>query len=166
MAGLTTYKGGCDRATYTKNLEKAATLAQRHGVDILIEPINTRDMPGYFLTTTEDARDVIDEVGASNIKLQFDLYHRHMMEGGVERAIGEFVDITAHYQVAGPPDRGEPHPSDLDFRPLFEQIDKSGFQGWIGCEYKPRGDTRDGLNWFDACGVLPNGGQDSSRLFT
>ncbi|MBY0224728.1 MAG: TIM barrel protein [Hyphomicrobium sp.] len=152
MAGLDAH--GTDRDVYLKNLTLAAEWARGDDVDILIEPINTFDMPGYFLTTTEAARDVIREVGAANLGLQFDLYHRHRMQGGVLEAIAEFAPIARHYQCANPPDRSEPAVDSLDYRRIFEAIDSTGFTGWIGCEYKPRGTTLEGLEWPGRCGVV------------
>lgn len=151
MAGLTTH--GANRKDYVANLMLAAEWAHPLGIDILIEPINTRDMPGYFLTKTEDAEAIIREAGAPNIGLQFDCYHRHIMQGDVEAAIPQFAPITRHYQCAAPPDRGEPGTGDLDYRAIFRAIDATGYEGWIGCEYKPRGDTVSGLDWPAKCGV-------------
>ncbi|WP_072396626.1 2-oxo-tetronate isomerase [Hyphomicrobium sp. CS1GBMeth3] len=151
MAGLATH--GATRETYIANLRLAADWAAPSGIDILIEPINTRDIPGYFLTRTAEARDVIAEVGAPNLGLQFDLYHRHLMEGDIENALAEFGPLARHYQCADPPDRGEPSMSVLDYARIFRLIDASGYTGWIGCEYKPRGATLDGLAWTAACGV-------------
>ncbi len=151
MAGLMDH--GAARETYVANLRLAADWAAPLGIDILIEPINTKDMPGYFLTCTAEARDVIAEAGAPNLGLQFDLYHRHVMEGDVARAIAEFAALTRHYQCADPPDRGEPSTGVIDYARLFREIDATGYSGWIGCEYKPRADTRDGLAWTAACGV-------------
>ncbi len=151
MAGLAAL--GASREAYVSNLRLAAAWAAPQGVEILIEPINTRDMPDYFLTRTAEARDVIAEVDAPNLGLQFDLYHRHMMEGGVEEAIREFAPLARHYQCADPPDRGEPSTGVLDYARLFRAIDETGFRGWIGCEYKPRGSTVSGLTWPAACGV-------------
>jgi hydroxypyruvate isomerase len=151
MAGLATH--GATREIYVANLRMAADWAAPLGIDILIEPINTRDMPDYFLTRTADARDVIAEVGAPNMGLQLDLYHRYLMEGGVEGAIAEFGPLARHYQCADPPDRGEPSNAVLDYTRLFRLIDETGYDGWIGCEYRPRGATADGLSWPQACGV-------------
>lgn len=151
MAGLTEH--GADRNAYIANLKLAANWARPSGIDILIEPINTRDMPGYFLTHTNEARSIIGDAGEPNIGLQFDCYHRHIMEGDVEAAIAEFAPITRHYQCASPPDRGEPDKGDLDYSALFKAIDATGFTGWVGCEYKPRGDTLAGLAWTKTCGV-------------
>jgi hydroxypyruvate isomerase len=151
MAGLTAH--GAKRATFARNLRAAARLAAPLGIEVLIEPINTRDVPGYFLTRTAQARDVIAEVDEPNVGLQLDLYHRHVAEGDVEAAIAEFAPLVRHYQVASPPDRGEPDRGELDYRRLFNLIEATGYDGWIGCEYKPRGDTRAGLAWVERCGV-------------
>ena len=121
--------------------------------NVLIEPINTFDMPGYFLTTTEEARDIIGAVGAPNLGLQFDLYHRERMQGRVIEAIGEFAPLARHYQCANPPDRSEPACDVIDYAAVFQAIDATGFEGWIGCEYRPRAGTLPGLSWPAACGV-------------
>ena len=144
---------GAEWATYVANLRKAARLAADHGVAIIIEPINERDIPGFFLNTTAVARAAIHEVGEPNIGLQFDLYHRQIQEGDVARSIAEFGSLARHYQIASPPDRGEPDDGEMNYRYLFQQIAATGFSGWIGCEYKPRGATRDGLIWLERCGV-------------
>jgi hydroxypyruvate isomerase len=151
MAGLEQH--GTDRAVYLKNLSLAAEWARGEGVDILIEPINTFDMPGYFPTMTEDARAIIQEVAAPNLGLQFDIYHRHRMQGDVISAIAEFGSITRHYQCASPPDRSEPARGDVDYAAVFRAIDASGYQDWIGCEYRPKASTVEGLGWPRSCGV-------------
>ena len=151
MAGLRHH--GAERKTYVANLKTAARMAKGAGVDIIIEPINTRDIPGYFLNTTGEARSIIHEVGEPNVGLQFDLYHRQVMEGDVAKAIAEFGHLARHYQIANPPDRGEPDDGELNYTYLFKQIDESGFKGWVGCEYKPRRGTVEGLGWAKACGV-------------
>jgi 2-dehydrotetronate isomerase len=144
---------GTDRKTYITNLKKAARMAAGAGVTVIIEPINTRDIPGFFLNTTAEARAVIHDVGEANLGLQFDLYHRAIQEGDVATAIREFGHLARHYQIASPPDRGEPDDGEMNYRYLFQEIDKSGFTGWVGCEYKPRGATIPGLKWAEACGV-------------
>jgi hydroxypyruvate isomerase len=151
MSGLIAH--GARREVYVRNLERAARMAVTAGVDILIEPINTFDMPGYLLTRTADAAAVVADVGATNLGLQLDLYHRHRMEGDCAAAIAAFAPITRHYQIAGPPDRGEPLPSELDVADLFARIDATGYDGWVGCEYRPRAGTVPGLGWRDG---LPN----------
>lgn len=110
-------------------------------------------MPGYFLTRTATAREVVAAVGAPNLKLQLDLYHRHVMEGGVAEAVAAFADLTGHYQIASPPDRGEPDEGEIDYREVFRLIDATGFGGFVGCEYKPRAGTVPGLAWASRLGV-------------
>ncbi len=122
---------GARRATYVANLARAARTAA--GVDLLIEPINRRDIPGYFLNKTHEARSVIHEVGAPNLGLQFDLYPRQVEDGDVATAMAEFAPLIRHYQVASPPDRGEPDAGEMNYGWLFQQIDASGFDGWVGC---------------------------------
>lgn len=152
MAGLTEH--GASRATFVSNLAAAAAdLAARSNVTLLIEPINTKDMPGYFLTALEEAREIIAEVGKPNVGLQLDLYHRQVMRGDARDALRAFADITRHIQIASPPDRGEPDRGELDYAAIFRDIDSSGYSGWVGCEYKPRGRTADGLQWPGRCGV-------------
>jgi hydroxypyruvate isomerase len=151
MAGLRHH--GAERKTYVANLKKAARMAKAGGVHIIIEPINTRDIPGYCLSTTGEARSIIHEVAEPNVGLQFDLYHRQVMEGDVAMAIREFGGLARHYQIASPPDRGEPDDGELNYRYLFKLIDESGFDGWVGCEYKPRAGTVAGLKWAERLGV-------------
>ena len=151
MAGLK--QQGATRAAYVANLKTAAKMLAGSGIDVIIEPINTRDIPGYFLNTTGEARSIIHEVAAPNIGLQFDLYHRQIMEGDVAMAIKEFGPLARHYQIASPPDRGEPDDGELNYRYLFKLIDESGFKGFVGCEYKPRKGTVEGLKWAKALGV-------------
>lgn len=151
MAGLKEH--GAERSAYIANLKLAAAWAEPLGIDILIEPINTRDMPGYFLNRTSVALDVLRAVDAPNAGLQFDLYHRQIMEGDLAAAVAAYGPIARHVQCANPPDRGEPDKGEIDYSDIFRRLDDSGYAGWIGCEYKPRGDTRAGLVWADRCGV-------------
>jgi hydroxypyruvate isomerase len=144
---------GAQHATYVANLRRAAKAAAASGIEVLIEPINQRDTPGFFLATTEQARDVIAEVREPNLRLQFDLYHRQVAQGDVATAIQEFLPITGHYQIANPPDRGEPDDGEMSYAYLFRLIDGTGFAGWLGCEYRPRRGTAAGLKWAAACGV-------------
>jgi 2-dehydrotetronate isomerase len=155
-AGLTQH--GAQFATYVANLKWAARTAAAAGsIEVLIEPINHRDTPGFFLTRTEQARDVIAEVGEPNLRLQFDLYHRQIEQGDVATAIEAFASIAAHYQIASPPDRGEPDDGEMNYAYLFRRIDATGFDGWIGCEYRPRKGTAEGLKWVEGCGVRLSG---------
>jgi len=138
------------RDVYLENLAWAAREAASCGVDILIEPINTRDMPGYFLNRQDQAHAVVLEVGMANLKVQMDLYHCQIVEGDVASKIREFVPTgrVGHVQIAGVPERHEPDLGELNYPYLFKVLDQAGFDGWVGCEYRPRGDTSAGLGWF------------------
>jgi 2-dehydrotetronate isomerase len=151
MPGLRQH--GANWGDYIANLKMATKIAGEKGITLILEPINEIDIPGFFLNTTSMARAAIHEVGAPNIGLQFDLYHRQIQEGDVARAIAEYAPLTRHYQIASPPDRGEPDDGEMNYSYLFNKIDETGFDGWIGCEYKPRGETTAGLGWPAKCGV-------------
>ena len=136
------------RRTYVANLRLAAAKAAEAGITLLIEPINTRDIPGYFLNRPSEARAVIEEVGASNLALQFDVYHCQIMVGDLATQIRQHADITGHVQIAGVPERHEPDVGEINYPYLFDVIDRTGYAGWIGCEYRPKGETADGLDWL------------------
>jgi hydroxypyruvate isomerase len=152
MAGLA--PAGVDRAllqrTYLRNLAWAAQ--QAIGVDLLIEPINRRDMPGYFLNRQDQAHEVVIEVGAPNLKVQMDLYHCQIVEGDLAMKLRQYLPTgrVGHIQIAGVPERHEPDQGELNYPYLFELIDALGYAGHIGCEYRPRGDTSAGLAWLRA----------------
>ncbi|MFJ8078432.1 2-oxo-tetronate isomerase [Streptomyces sp. NPDC096176] len=139
------------RDTYLANLAHAAEQAAAAGIDILIEPINGRDMPGYFLSRQAEAHAVVQEVGAANLKVQLDLYHCQIVEGDLTTTLRRDLPTgrVGHLQIAGVPDRHEPDRGELDVRHLFEVVDDVGFDGWIGCEYHPRAGTSEGLGWLD-----------------
>jgi 2-dehydrotetronate isomerase len=151
MAGLV--HQGARRDTFVANLKTASRKAAAAGVSVVIEPINRRDIPGYFLNKLPEARAVIHEVAEPNLGLQFDLYHRQIEDGDVAVAMKEYAGLTRHYQIANPPDRGEPDEGEMNYRWLLQQIDAGGYKGWVGCEYKPRRGTVEGLKWTEACGV-------------
>ena len=134
--------------TLVSNLKRAAPVAARYGKMLIIEPINTRDIPGYFLNYQAQARDIIDAVGADNVRLQFDLYHCQIMEGDLAAHMREYIDITAHMQIAGTPGRHEPNIGEVNYPYLFELMDELGYDGWVGCEYRPKGNTNSGLSWM------------------
>jgi hydroxypyruvate isomerase len=144
MAGIV--QGRQSRTTYIENLRRACTRAPEQG--FVIEPINYRDMPGYHLATTTDARAVIAEVGAPNLKLQFDLYHCQIMEGDLTRRIEALAPLIGHVQVAGVPERHEPDQGEIDFPHIINALNRAGYAGWAGCEYRPAGVTEAGLTWF------------------
>jgi hydroxypyruvate isomerase len=135
--------------TYLGNLAYAASQCRSAGRMLLVEPINARDIPGYLMNTTTLARQVIGEVGADNLKLQLDLYHLQISEGDLAMRIRANADLTAHVQIAGVPDRNEPDIGEVNYPFLFDVLDETGFDGFVGCEYRPRGRTEDGLGWFE-----------------
>jgi hydroxypyruvate isomerase len=140
------------RAVYLENLAYAAAEAAAHGVTIVIEPINTRDIPGFFLNRQDDAQGICAEVGAHNLQVQFDLYHCQIVEGDLavklKRDMVRPQAGIGHIQIAGVPERHEPDIGEINYPYLFELIDALGYQGWIGCEYRPRGATSEGLGWL------------------
>jgi hydroxypyruvate isomerase len=136
------------RATYVANLRLAAAMAAKAGRDVLIEPINTRDIPGYFLNRQDDAQAIRAEIGAPNLKVQFDLYHCQIVEGDLAMKLKRDIAHVGHMQIAGVPERHEPDLGEVNYPYLFEVIDRLGYAGWIGCEYRPRNGTRAGLGWF------------------
>jgi hydroxypyruvate isomerase len=137
-------------AAYVANLAWAAGRAAAAGVDVLIEPINTRDIPGYFLNRQDDAHAIVAEVGAPNLKVQMDLYHCQIVEGDVATKLRSYLPggRVGHLQIAGVPERHEPDVGELNHGYLFDVIDALGWDGWIGCEYRPRGSTSAGLGWL------------------
>lgn len=136
------------RATFAANLAFAAEKLKRAGLRLLIEPINTRDIPGFFLNRTSDAAAIVDEVGADNLFIQYDAYHMQIMEGDLARTIQANLPRIAHIQLADNPGRNEPGTGEINYPFLFRHLDALGYGGWIGCEYKPATTTADGLGWF------------------
>lgn len=143
------------RATYLDNLRWAATQAARQGVDVLIEPINTRDIPRFFLNRQDHAHEIVQEVDAPNLKVQMDLYHCQIVEGDVAMKLRKYLPSgrVAHVQIAGVPERHEPDVGELNYPYLFAVLDELGYDGWVGCEYRPaRGGqpagTSAGLGWL------------------
>ncbi len=135
-------------ATYIANLKLAAKQAGAAGLRLAIEPINPIDMPGYFLNRQDQAHAIVAEVGAANLGVQMDFYHCQMVEGGLARRFESGKTNIVHIQIAGVPGRNEPDTGEIAYPFLFDLIDRSGYQGWIGCEYKPRTTTREGLAWI------------------
>ena len=161
MAGLV--PEGLERTdvqpTYVDNLRWAAGEAAKAGLDVLIEPINTRDIPRFFLNRQDHAHDIVQEVGAANLKVQMDLYHCQIVEGDVASKIRQYLPSgrVGHFQIAGVPERHEPDIGEVNYPYLFDVIDEvsksCGWQGWIGCEYRPlrgaqAGGTSAGLGWL------------------
>jgi hydroxypyruvate isomerase len=152
MAGLV--PAGADRderlAVYHDNLGWAAERAAARGVDVLIEPINQRDMPGYLLSLQDEAHQIVVKIGAPNLKVQLDLYHCQITEGDVTMRLRSDVPTgrVGHLQIAGVPDRHEPDAGELAIGHLLTVIDDVGFDGWVGCEYRPAAGTSEGLGWM------------------
>ena len=155
MAGLVA--AGADRArmreTYVSNLAWAAGLAQKHGIDVLIEPIAQRNMPGFFLNLQEEGHAIVAETGCANLKILMDLFHCQVAEGDLAIKIRKYLQDPkqtriGHFQLAGVPERHEPDTGEVNYEYLFEVIDASGYKGWIGCEYIPKARTSEGLGWF------------------
>jgi hydroxypyruvate isomerase len=152
MAGIV--PAGADpaavEATYIGNLRYAAGKLAAHGITLLIEAINTRDMPGFYLNTQAQSYAVCAAVNAPNIRMQMDLYHMQIMEGDLTMKLRKYVPHCGHIQVASVPDRHEPDDGEVDYAYLFGVLEEMGYDGWIGCEYRPAGKTVDGLGWFRA----------------
>jgi hydroxypyruvate isomerase len=136
------------RSTFIDNLRLAAPRLKEAGIKLLIEPINTRDIPGFFLNRTAQALDIIEAVGSDNLFLQYDVYHMQIMEGDLSATLRRHLASIAHIQVADPPSRSEPGTGEINFTHIFSLLDSLGYTGWIGCEYKPSGRTEDGLDWM------------------
>ncbi|HJS05055.1 MAG TPA: hydroxypyruvate isomerase [Variovorax sp.] len=138
------------RKVAVENLRFAARELQTAGIMLLIEPINHFDIPGFFLTRTDQALAIIDDVGSTNLLLQYDIYHAQRMEGELAATMSKNMARIGHIQLADNPGRGEPGTGEINYPWLFKHIDAAGYTGWIGCEYKPRGTTADGLGWRSA----------------
>ncbi len=135
-------------AAYLSNLAAGARKLAQHGIELLIEPINRRDMPGYFLNTQAQALAVIDAAGEPNLRLQMDLYHCQIVEGDLSVKLESNLARIGHLQIASVPDRHEPDEGELNYPALFDRIDALGYRGFVGCEYRPRAGTSAGLGWF------------------
>jgi hydroxypyruvate isomerase len=134
--------------TFVENLAWAADQLKAEGIKLLIEAINTRDIPGFFLNRTKQAADIIAETGSDNLFIQYDIYHMQIMEGDLAPTIDAYLDQIPHLQLADTPGRHAPGTGEINYPFLFDHIDRTGYDGWIGCEYKPPGKTEDGLGWL------------------
>lgn len=134
------------------NLRHAASALAAHGLMLLVEPINTYDIPGFFLSTSAESVRLLDEVGASNIRLQYDVYHMQRMEGNLAHTMTRLRDRIGHVQIADAPDRHEPGTGEINFRFLLRQLDAMGYEGYIGLEYKPSTATEGSFGWIAEMG--------------
>ena len=147
------------RQTFVRNLRYASARLEAAGIALLIEPINTRDVPSFFLSGTSQAIEIIDAVGSGNLFLQFDMYHMHMMGEDLARTIRDHASRIRHMQLADAPGRHEPGTGEIEYPRLFELIDRAGYGGWIGCEYNPLVSSTESLKWRPAPGTNPPEGE-------
>jgi hydroxypyruvate isomerase len=138
---------GTAAALYAANLAWATEQAAPAGVKLVIEPINQRDMPGYFLKTQDQGAAVIEALGFDRLGLQFDVYHVQTQEGDITKKMERLMPIISHMQIADVPARNEPGTGEIGWSYVFRRMDELGYQGWVGCEYRPAGDTVAGLGW-------------------
>lgn len=136
------------RETLVENLRFAATVLRREAIELVLEPLNTRDTPGFFVATTRDGLAIIDEAGCDNLRLQYDVYHAQVMEGDLAYTLETHLPRIGHIQIADNPGRHEPGSGEINFPFLFQHLVAIGYAGWIGCEYKPRAGTEAGLGWL------------------
>jgi len=141
--------------TMVRNLARAADAAAEKNINLLIEPINPRDRPDYFLTRAEQAADIIAKVERPNLRIQFDFYHAQIVGGDLIRRFEKHLPLVGHVQIAAVPSRHEPDEGEVNYPEIFALLDRLGYQGWVGCEYRPRGRTEDGLRWASGYGVVP-----------
>lgn len=140
------------KTTLINNLTFAANRLAEHGIELVIEAINTRDIPGFFVTHSQQAAELIEEVGRTNLRYQYDIYHMQIMEGDLARTMARYLPIIGHLQLADNPGRHEPGTGEINYPFLFQHIDALGYDGWIGCEYVPANGTEAGLGWLNnAC---------------
>jgi hydroxypyruvate isomerase len=135
-------------STAVDNLRMAASEFGEHGIRLLIEPINPFDVPGFFLSTADQAADIIEQVGNGNLYLQYDIYHQQRMQGGIIETFLRHQERIAHIQIADTPGRHEPGTGEINFTNIFDALDAAGYSGWVGCEYRPKSTTLEGLGWI------------------
>jgi hydroxypyruvate isomerase len=142
-------------SAFIRNLAGAADLARSQDVTLLLEPINPRDRPDYFLNRAEHAADIIAKLERPNVRIQFDFYHAQIMGGDLIRRFEKFLPVIGHVQIAAVPSRHEPDEGEVSYPAIFAALDRLGYGGWIGCEYNPRARTEDGLAWARPFGLPP-----------
>lgn len=148
MAGNAPVEAAVHREAFEAAILSAVDRAAAQGLTIVIEPINRRDMPAYFLNDFTYAAALVRRLGRPNLKLQFDIYHRQILHGDVIRGLEAMIDIIGHVQIASVPERHEPGTGELDDRRLFDVLDRLGYTAYVGCEYRPAAGTLEGLGWF------------------
>lgn len=141
------------KQVFGRNIAQAADKAAEHGITLLLEAINRRDKPGYFYSTLGEVADVMREVDRPNLRMMFDVYHVAISEGDILTRLERHLPAIGHVQIAAVPSRAEPDEGEVAYRAIFEALDRLGYAGWVGCEYKPRAGTQEGLRWTEALGV-------------
>jgi 2-dehydrotetronate isomerase len=144
---------GPARTVFLQNLRSAARKAAEHGLTLLLEPLNPRDNPAYFYSTVAQAVSLIEELSVANVKLQFDVYHVGSGEGDVLVKLQKYLPVIGNVQIAGVPSRAEPDEGEISYRAVFTRLEELGYGGWVGCEYRPRAGTDEGLSWRSKLGV-------------
>ena len=148
MAGIANRGDANNVSSFRRAVAWTAEALGKHNIDVVIEPINPRDVPGYFLNDFDFAVDLIHDMKLPNLKLQFDIYHRQIVHGDVTMALRAMMPLIGHIQIASVPSRNEPAGEELNYPFLFDELDRLGYAGFVGCEYRPKGKTVDGLGWF------------------
>jgi hydroxypyruvate isomerase len=141
----------CD--TFVRNLKQAAVDAASNDIQLLLEPLNTLDVPGYLYTSTAEARNIIERVGQPNVRLQYDFYHLQIMQGNLAAGVSNNLDIIGHIQFSSVPGRHEPQFGEVNLGFLFDFLDEVNYAGWVGCEYRPKESTLEGLSWASQYGL-------------
>jgi hydroxypyruvate isomerase len=141
--------------TIVANIARAADLARERNITLLLEPINPRDRPNYFLTRVEQAADLIGKIGRPNVKIQFDFYHVQIVSGDLLKRFEQHLPLIGHVQIAAVPSRAEPDEGEINYPNVFAALDKLGWSGYVACEYRPRARTEDGLGWARPFGLVP-----------
>jgi 2-dehydrotetronate isomerase len=144
-------------AVFVRNLIRAAEKAASAGITLLIEPLNPRDRPDYFLSRVEHAADIVKKVGVPNLRIQFDFYHVQIVGGDLIRRFEAHLPFVGHVQVAAVPSRREPDEGEVNYPEIFAALDRLGYAGHVGCEYRPRDRTEEGLGWARPYGIVPRG---------
>ncbi|TBR26631.1 MAG: hydroxypyruvate isomerase, partial [Reyranella sp.] len=139
--------------TFISNLRKICDRTAKMDITVVLEPINRRDIPGYFTNTTDQVKAIIDQVGAPHLRLQLDLYHLQVTEGDLQKRMERLFPITSHVQIAGNPDRNEPDIGEVNHLYLLDVLDRLGYDGYVGLEYKPKTTTGAGLGWAAKYGI-------------
>ncbi len=140
---------------FIANIARAAVAAAKSNITLLIEPINPRDRPGYFLSHLEHAADLVGKIGAPNLRVQFDFYHLQIVGGDLIKRFEKYLPVIGHAQIAAVPTRGEPDEGEINYPAVFAAIDRLGYAGYVACEYKPRARTAGGLGWAIPYGIVP-----------